>query len=493
MARRKGPASATRLALTAAAIVLICASAASAAGAALEKEIARVLADKRLAGARVGIHVRAVPSGRIIFSRNGADRFIVASNQKLVTAATALCELGEGYEFRTRLYITGTQRQGKLVGDVILRGGGDPTIGGRYDETDALELFARWARRLKRRGIRTVTGSVVADDSFFDRQHVRPDWPESQLWKWYCAPVSALSVNDNCVQLACMPGPKPGLPARVQVVPDVGAIVVKNRCKTSSKRHTIWFNRGQNWDMVIVGGFVRRKSGGYTGWVSVPEPALFAAKLFKHALAKEGISVAGAARLIKPDERTAKANRVLVAEHRTALVPVIRSMLKESYNHYAEQVIKTVGAETTGLGSWSSGLKTAARLLRSLNAGPGTLELSDGGGMSRKNILTPAVITALLAEAGRRPWGKTFTDALPVAGVDGTLASRMKEEPYRGSVRAKTGYLRGVGALSGCAETRSGARVAFSILINDFAHSGGNRAMKQIEDRICRAIVDCAP
>jgi len=161
-------------------------------------------------------------------------------------------------------------------------------------------------------------------------------------------------------------------------------------------------------------------------------------------------------------------------------------------NHYAEQVVKTIGAEAEGAGTWAAGLARAGRMLREMGLGPADFELSDGSGLSRDNRLTPIALTTLLVRVRAGKHGPTFAASLPAAGRDGTLKSRLTEEPYAGNVRAKTGYLDGVGALSGYATARSGIRVAFAILVNDAHNPPGTYSMRQTLDGLCRLIVDHA-
>jgi len=458
---------------------------------ALSARIDSILADEMPEGARIGVHVVALGTGRVLYHHRAMEKFIAASNQKLVTAAVALSELGQGYEFTTRLYVAGQVQWSVLHGDVILRGGGDPTLGSRHhhQQQSALEVFGEWARALKAMGVVRVEGDLVADDSFFDRRLLHPDWSPRLAWKPYSAPVSALSVNDNCVRIICKPGAEEGAAAILSVEPDVGVLSLRNLLKTSATRHVIWFHREPRSSVVSVGGHILKGSQGFVGSVTVPRPALYAAALLKEALRREGIQVTGQERLVTQSDLAGRGRWRLVAERRTGLLPVLRVMLKRSANLYAEQVIKTVGAETGGEGSWKEGLARAEELLCALGFSREEFDLADGSGLSRANRLPPALLTALLVYMDRSEHGEIFRELLPVCGVDGTLRSRLTQEPYRGAVRAKTGSLSGVSALSGYADTKGG-RVAFSILMNDGQDVGNTRRMRQVQDAICRAIVD---
>ncbi len=461
-------------------------------GSELEREIERFLSKDHYRQARVGIHVVARDSGRVICGRHATEPFVPASNQKLVVALAALRLLGQRYEFVTLLCTDGTIRGGTLHGDLILRGGGDPTIGGRYDEQTAGEVFEQWSGELKQHGVHRITGDVVADDSFFDRQWYHPNWSVAQAWKWYFAPVCGISINDNCVTLTVEPGAQPGDPARLSLNPMATPVHLVNACTTASRRHAIWFERRADEEDIKVGGYVRQGTAGYSHRVTVPVPPLYAAEALKEVLVESGIRVDGTARVVRREETRRYLWADTLCERRTPLLPVLRRMVKRSHNHYAEQVVKTLGAERAGEGSWQAGLDCAAGLIRTMGFRPAEFRLDDGSGLSQENRLSPALLTTLLLWAADQPETVRFESFLATPGQPGTLHSRLTDPPYRDSVRAKTGYLNGVGALSGYATTRAGKRVAFSMLVNDEDNPPGTYSMSRTVDGLCRIIVDHA-
>jgi len=477
-------------ALFAAALCALCLpSSALGADQTLPARVERVLSAGRLRKASVGICVVRLGDGRVLYSRNADRPFIVASNEKLVTAAAALDALGPDYWFTTRIYARGELKDGVLEGDLILRGGGDPTIGGRYEDQDAEAVMGRWARMLAAKGLGRVRGDVVADDRFFDRQFRHPAWRSDQLWKWHYAPVCGVSVNDNCVEVTVRPGGRVGEAARLLLEPACAPVELKNLCRTHARRNIIWFERRPGSELIRVGGFVKLKVGGFSGLVTVPDPPRYAAVLLKAALESAGIRVEGSARAVDLARDGPVPAGPPLCVRRTALMSVLRVMLKRSDNHYAEQVLKAVGAEATGQGSWRSGTARAGRFLERVGLRPEDFTLDDGSGLSRGNRLTPAALAMLLVAMRRSELGDQFAEMLPVAGRDGTLKRRLAEPPYAGKVRAKTGYLSGVGALSGYATTRGGVEVAFSILINDSANPPGSYSMRRAVDDVCRAML----
>lgn len=465
---------------------------ASAAAGPLEAAVDRVLNDGRRNGARAGVCVVAVRSGRVIYRRNVMERFIAASNEKLVTAAAALRALGPDYEFVTGIYAAGPVAEGALRGDLLVRGGGDPTIGGRYDDEEGMGILRRWARRLKERGIEAVTGDLVLDDRFFDRAWYHPDWSRRQAWKWYFPTTGALSLNDNCMMVTVRPGPAPGEPAAVSAEPASAPVEFDVHCTTSGSRHVIWFERAPDSAVIKVGGNVRADSEGYSHRVTVPNPTRYFGAAFAQALREEGVDLEGRPRAAQSGEAIDYEHAERLLSRRTPLVPVLRTMLRRSHNHYAEQVMKTIGAESSGRGTWPAGAERAGRMLSEMGFRETHYHLSDGSGLSRENELPPALLTAILVKMHGAAQREVFRGLLARAGRDGTLRNRLEEPPYAENVRAKTGYLNGVGALSGYARTRSGIEVAFSILVNDDRNPPGTYSMRGTVDPIARAIVDHA-
>lgn len=473
----------------AAACLVCCVAAAQEPSLGISRAVGAALAKAKLAPGDVGVHVVSTRTGRVLYSVNGSKPFIPASNMKLLTAATAIEALGPDYEFATILFARGTVSEGTLNGDLILHGGGDPTLGGRYDAEDALVIFGRWADVLKAKGITRVTGDVVGDDSFFDRTYRHPSWDRYPAWKWYYTTTSALSVNDNCVAVTVQPAGSSGAAALISVLPPGAPVRFANGCKTHAQKHSIWFDREAGSDEIKVGGYVRLGTQGYTHLVTVPDPPALAAAALRAALQTGGIAVDGRARAAAPGE-SAPAGSPALCVRRTRLAPVLGTMLQYSHNHYAEQVVKVIGAETTGRGTWEAGLARMGDLAGRLGFRSSEFVLDDGSGLSRDSRMPPALLATLLVAMARSEAGGQFVGMLAVPGGDGTLGGRLLKEPYRSRLHAKTGYLNGAGALSGYARTQSGEEVAFSIIVNDDHNTPGTYSMRGIIDPLARAIVD---
>jgi len=443
-----------------------------------------------VSGARVGVCVRRLPGGKEVFAEAADGLFEIASNAKLFTTAAALERLGPDYRFRTRIVANGAVVGGVLSGDLLVIGGGDPTLSGRFFNGDRLHV-PRWiARSVAASGVRVVTGDLVMDDRFFDRVLRPPGWPEEEWLRWYAAPVSALSYNDNCLDIAVTGARTAGAPVRIVVRPQVGYGKIVNAATTcaSRRREGITFRRNTDGSLAIGG---RIRAGHTRGeHITVENPPLFLAAAVRKALAEAGVEVRGTARLVRPDEDL-RADAREIAAWETDLVRAVEVANRRSQNLFAEQILKTLGAERRGKGTWENGLAEVHGFCAEIGLPRRGVALADGSGLSPGNRATPRAVVALLVYMHASDNAKPFHDSLAVNGDrETTLRNRLTEPPYKGRIFAKTGTVksRGVSALSGYAHSPNGALFAFSIITNGSQPAHVYRA-KKLENAICRALL----
>jgi D-alanyl-D-alanine carboxypeptidase/D-alanyl-D-alanine-endopeptidase (penicillin-binding protein 4) len=366
-------------------------------------------------------------------------------------------------------------------------GGGDPNISGRLHDGDPLAVFRPWAAELRRLGVRRVEGDVYLVHGLFEPPRVHPDWPRDQLTRWYEAPVEALSFNDNAVLVRVSPGPVAGRPARVETVPDLSLFSFDNRAATtgSRRRHRVAIDRVDGSNRLRVAGAVLRRAAPVESWVAVADPLAYFGAALREALAEEGVAVSGE---MRPSAELPPGPWRRVAEHRSDLLTTVEVILKRSQNFYAESLLKLLGAELCGEGSWEAGLEVVAEYLDGVGIARGHYRLADGSGMSRGNRMSPRQLTWLLGYMRDRPLAREFMRALPHSGEpELRWERRLAEPPYRGNVFAKTGFLNGVSTLSGYAKGNSGRLYAFSILMNG---TGELRRAQRAQDRIVRALIE---
>ncbi|MDD9945125.1 MAG: D-alanyl-D-alanine carboxypeptidase/D-alanyl-D-alanine-endopeptidase [Myxococcales bacterium] len=428
-------------------------------------------------GDRVGISIVNLRSGREVLAHRAQLPLNPASNMKLLTAAAALLELGPSYRMRTGLY--GRQEGDAVVGGLYLRGFGDPTLTGG-------ELVAL-GQQLVRRGIRRVD-EVLVDGTFFDKQKLPPAFEQQpDEVSPFRAAVGAMSVNRNAFELRLVPGRAPGEPAGVLL--DAPAYFeLDNQVTTSAtgapKIIAIQGDADQKQTLKLRGS-IPRGIAGITYRRRVESPAYYTGHIMVEALKALRVQVPRRVGMGPTPRRTA-----LLAEHRSApLSQVLASLGKNSDNFVAEMVLKLLAAERAGApGSSPAGVRVALNALRKLDVPASKIKMVNGSGLFHGNQVAASHLTTLLVGMYRRPGLRPdFLAQLAVGGVDGTLERRLKDLPVAGIVRAKTGTLNGVIALSGYVLGPSPERgFAFSFLANGV--EGKHQAARALADRLVMAL-----
>ncbi|HVT58260.1 MAG TPA: D-alanyl-D-alanine carboxypeptidase/D-alanyl-D-alanine-endopeptidase [Thermoanaerobaculia bacterium] len=451
---------------------------------ALQQAIGRQVALALRDTAALGVHIAEVKSGETVFSYNGDEARVTASNTKLATTAAALDALGPAYFFETQLLLRGKVEGGALEGDLGVIGGGDPNISGRAFDGDSYAVFRDWARQLSARGVRRVQGDLYLDYGLFEARQIHPDWPRAHLDTWYEAPVAALAFNDNCILVRVSPGRRGG-PVRVETLPPVRLLQITSSARTSGSRRHNHLHVLRRDDRLLVAGTIYEKDDPFETWVSVPDSVLYFGSALVDALAEEGVTVAGR---LRPVAALPGPVWQRVAVYRSDLLDTVRIANKHSQNFYAESLLKLVGARSCGAGSWQQGVQAVGEFLVGLGVPRGSFQMVDGSGMSRENHFTPRQLTLLLRHMYFHRWGAEFVQSLPASGgSDGSLRHRLASPPYLGNVFAKTGTIEGVSALSGYARAVSGKVYTFSILLNKTRSVWEAR---QAQDHIVMAVID---
>ncbi|MFL6131612.1 MAG: D-alanyl-D-alanine carboxypeptidase/D-alanyl-D-alanine-endopeptidase [Nocardioidaceae bacterium] len=437
--------------------------------AALTSSIDTILSDPRLDGAMVSVAVRDANTGEPLYERNETQRLNPASNMKLFTSAAALDALGPDYRFGTDLLTDGRVRNGTLTSDLYLRGGGDPTL--------LAEDYRDLARQLSAAGVRRVQGDLVADDSFFD------DVPLGAAWSWddepfyYSAVTSALTVapdtdyDSGNVIVHTAPAAEAGGRPVVALQPQTDAVVVDNRATTgpAGSGNSLSVERQHASDRVVITGSIAAGATEDTEWVTVPDPTAYAADVLARALDAEGIRVFGRVR----QATVSPAARVLARHESMTVEQLLTPFMKLSNNMHAEALVKTMGQEATGTGSWDAGLAVVRDYAKRIGVDTSTARISDGSGLSRFDLLGADHVADLLLAVRSEPWFRAWYAALPVTGnpdrfTGGALRSRMRNTPAANNLHGKTGSMTSVTALSGYVANADGRDLVFSMISNNF-------------------------
>jgi D-alanyl-D-alanine carboxypeptidase/D-alanyl-D-alanine-endopeptidase (penicillin-binding protein 4) len=468
--------------------------------AALAREIDRAIGESDLAQARWGIFVMSMKDGRVLYSRNGNQLFTPASNMKIYTTAAALDLLGTEYRWRTSVYADKVPDAGGVIdGNLTLFGRGAPDLNS-YGKNGLPSL----ADQLYQRGVRGVSGNIIGDESYFRGELFGLGWQWNDLQWYFGAEPSALTIDENSLELKIAPADKVGSAASLTLNRETSYLHLVNNTVTVARdaTTTIGINRGLSDNELRVWGDFPHGGRAFTAYLSVPNPSLWAATLFKKALITRGIKVDGEAR--SRDFRVAEGEKFdpekaveIANESSSTLGEIVRKTNKESNNLYAELILRTLGRERGSSapdpdarknrerGDDEAGTAVVKSWLDQNGIPSEALSIRDGSGLSRLDLVTPETTARLLVAIARTASATAFHDSLPIAGRDGTLGPRLL--PETGRVSAKTGTLTYIHSLSGYATNEKNEVLAFSILCNDATgHGNPVRVIDQIVGLVVR-------
>ena len=455
-------------------------------------------------GALWGIEIASLRTGRRLFRHNADHLFAPASNTKLLTTAAALRRLGPDHRYETALYVDGPIRNGVLHGNLIVRGSGDPTIGGYEQRASPTTVFRDWADSLRAAGITRIEGDIVGDDDPFS------DVPLGEGWSWndvphaYAAEVNGLVFNTNAIDLEVQ-GRRPGAPARITWTPfETDFVRVVNRTQTVARDSSTEdeYDRPFDTNTFTVSSRVHPKET-EEETLTITEPTRYFTHVLRSVLLQEGVSVGGRgvdvdAMPIKP-QYAADSVRQVATYQSPPLHRIVRTVNGESQNLYAEQLLRTLAvvnrpdttSEDLTVGSADLGALAVRSELAATGVDTSRVQLVDGSGLSRKNYVSPRALSRLLEHM----WvdapperSSAFYDSLPTGGQEGTLEYRFRGEPAEGNVRAKTGTLSGVSALSGYVTTAGGTPLSFVIFSNH--HMAEADEVRAAQDAIVNALAE---
>jgi D-alanyl-D-alanine carboxypeptidase/D-alanyl-D-alanine-endopeptidase (penicillin-binding protein 4) len=511
----------------------------------LGAKIAALLADPAVTRAHWGIAVTTL-DGIPVYGLNEGQFFRPASNAKLYTSAAALAMLGPDKRFTTRVNAEGTLNRGTLHGNLVLAGGGDANFGGGYPlpyhadfkpVPQPLAVLDDLAAQVAAKGVKIITGDIVGDDQYFEDIRYPEGWATDDLVWGYGAPVSALTIHDNQIDVTLTPGAKVGDHATIALSPDLpyyrinphppGGTFVPSLLTQDYPRpglQTIVRTPGSR-DLFILGDLKPGQAAEHAQ-VAIEDPAEYAAMALRSALERAGIQVQGSVRvkhringdlesflretqapipmpaqmigaLLKPSEVISCGVQAVydpnalpvtvLAEHTSP--PLIEDLTltdKDSQNLHAEILLRNISAVKDCGATFAHAVRWVRTFWTAAGLDPADFVFYDGSGLSSKDLVTPRATAQLLAFAATQPWFAQWKAALPLGGVDGTLEHRFTEPSLKGHVFAKTGTLGESRALSGYLDAASGRTVIFSVMVDN--HAPGTAADRAVMDKIVAAI-----
>lgn len=439
-----------------------------------------------------GILVVDAATGEVLYEHNSDSYFTPASNTKLFTTALGLAKLGPEFRYHTIIESRATvDGHGRLLGDLVLVGRGDPNLSNRrfplaaeVEREGAPEkILAALADQIVARGIKQIAGNIVGDDSYFSAERYPTGWAIDDMTEGYGAPVSALTVNDNALLIEVRPGSHEGEPAWFGVEPWAQFYTFKNEITTVAKGEPatrVSIDREPGSRQVRLSGAVLLDAKPQTLTLAIEEPAEYAAALLKRLLEARGVRIYGRVMTDHNPVKTMEARNVLADHTSLPLGDSVRLINKISQNLHTEMLLRTATRESGGALTLRESLRAAQEFHDAIGIMPGDAMLYDGSGLSRRNLVTPRAVVTLLRWAAQQPWAAAYFDSQPIAAQDGTLAERMKDTAAAGRVHAKTGTLGNVNAMSGYAETIHGTKVVFSLFGNHHNLRRGARVLDDI-------------
>jgi len=479
-----------------------------------------------------GIAVTAL-DGTPIYGLNEEEFFRPASNNKLFTTAAAMHLLGPS----TRVITTATadakiDKHGTLKGDLDLNGAGDANLSGRtfpylspaerkreaaQRPPPPLRYLDELAQAVAQKGVKRIKGDIIGSDAIWPWEPYAGDWSIDDAVWGYGAPVSALTIVDNQLDLTITPASRVDQPATVALLPSTGYYEAKADVKTVAKGSPadIRIDRDMGSRIVRVRGTVALGEP-YSTEIAIEDPAEFAAQAFKQALEARGIKVEGRARALhqpdvdmqgfsteshapiptlpqaaqNPDTTNYRVigslPSIQIQHSSPTLADDVKLTLKVSQNLHAELLLRRLGAAYGDDGSAAQGARVVRQFLLNAGLDGDDFVFYDGSGLSGHDLVTPRATAKLLAYATGQPWFAQWKASLPVGGEDGTLAGRFAKPPLKDHLFAKTGTLSEARALSGYVDCASGNTVIFSIMVDN--HAPNTPADREAMDSIVAAI-----
>jgi serine-type D-Ala-D-Ala carboxypeptidase/endopeptidase (penicillin-binding protein 4) len=428
-------------------------------------------------------------SGRELYAAEADRPVMPASNGKICVSAAALNFFGPNACAMTYLAQDGD--------DLWILGSGDPGIGdndiAKHHGGTTVTVLHEWSAAVKAKGITHVKDIHYWDGAFESRQ-IHPSWHRGYLTDWYAAPVSGLNFNDNCIDITVEPG-EPGQPAKYSIVPPVSEIKVINDTITGGEGAAPAITREQNANVFTLTGHVVKKTKVESK--PVTDPGAFFADALRTQLIADGVNVDG--KILWADaplhDQAVPPSDALVAQHATEQSEILRRILRNSQNLFAECDDKMLGhayfaakgVDTPG--SWAAGSDAVHAYLRAHHVDDKALIVADGSGLSRDNRVTARIITEVLRTVSRSRNFETFRTSLAEPGESGTLGKRIPD--LEGHVWAKTGYIGGVRSLSGYVHTKKGQWLAFSFIFNNIG--GSVKPYEDIQDAAVRMLYNYKP
>ncbi len=432
----------------------------------------KFISDSTMINATVSVYIADSETEQPVLEYNAGKSLTPASVMKLITSAAALELLGPDYTFKTLIGYSGklNKRNGKLTGDLIIRGGGDPALGSPYFKDHYGDFQGLWISEIQKLGIKKIKGRVITDDSYFDFQPVPSKWLWEDAGNYYGAGAYGLSVFDNTYEIHFMTDADSHLIVK-EIIPEECRVEFSNwliASGTSDEGYVFAAPYSTNgW----LSGTIPADLDNFALKASIPDPPLLMSKMTNRMLGAAGIKLTGEPSTFRLQQISAVNDFTLISEIISPpLSEIIEILNHESVNLYAEHLNKELGKVYSGSGSTEAGVNVIKQFLNSSGINSEGMFIEDGSGLSPVSAINPKGLVEILLYMKKN--GKHFPEYLnsfPEAGKEGTLKNYFHDPVFDSRLKAKSGSMTRVRSYAGYFTTLSGKQMVFSIIINNFS------------------------
>jgi D-alanyl-D-alanine carboxypeptidase/D-alanyl-D-alanine-endopeptidase (penicillin-binding protein 4) len=433
--------------------------------------------------ATVGIQIVDLENGSPLFELNPEKLMIPASTLKIVTSAAAFEILGAGYRFKTKVgYVGEILKNNELKGDLVVLGGGDPTLGSEYFKNleSCRDFVNIWVQKIKAAGIRKISGNIVFDRSLYNSEKIPPTWIWGDIGNYYGAGANAFTCYDNLFRITFKSPKEVGEKTEIiAIYPKIEDLKIINEVVASENKSDLAYVYGSPLDKNrVIRGTIPKDKNAFTIKAAVHQPEELLAKDLINQFEKDGIFISGEVKFETVDKNLLQ---TICIHESPELGEIVKVLNYESVNLFAEHLVMQIACEKTGQGNREKGIGLIKEFWQSKGIETVNLFMEDGSGLSHFNAISPAQITSILVfMAQKSENGDVFFNSLPNAG-SGTLA-RFSNDFFPGnSLKAKSGSMTRVRCYAGYLELNSGHKVAFTIMFNNFSGQS-SKLTKEIEN-----------
>lgn len=452
-----------------------------------ESELQKVLNQPEFKNTTVGIQITDFESENTLFELNAHKLMIPASTLKIITSATALEILGSDYRFRTKIGYTGELlKTNELIGDLVVLGGGDPTLGSEYfnQKPNSREFISIWAQKIKAAGIQKINGDLILDGSIYDSEKIPPTWIWGDIGNYYGTGVSAFTCYDNLFRITFKSQKEAGIRTEiVSLFPNIEGLDIVNEVISSDDNRDMAYVFGSPLDKSrVIRGTIPKNRNSFTIKAAVHQPEELLAEALLNRLATEGVFITGKIKYNIVDEKKLK---TFYIHESPELKEIVKVLNHESVNLIAEHLVMQIAAEKNGTGNRESGIEIIREFWKSNGTGSEIFFMEDGSGLSHFNAVSPATMNSILIfMAGNVKNRDVFMNSLPSAGK-GTLTSFNTSFFPQNTLLAKSGSMTRVRCYAGYLQTESGKNLAFTFMFNHFSSTHAT-LIKSVENLLVK-------